>query len=146
LTEAVYQKFLSHVHFQKKDKYARLEGQPIKDGSETKPEFAHTSSHRINEDMSPLASFNDHVAIRIWEGDLSIGVMTATLDDVVCLLHLPITNRMLDHILIRRGEVVELLVEFIISDPEEAILDQECHSTKALKCDSVGSVTSTRSS
>jgi hypothetical protein len=55
---------------------------------------------------------------------LSISVMTATLYCVACFLHLPVTNRMLDHILIKRGEAVEQWVKYIVSDPEEAILDQ----------------------
>lgn len=41
---------------------------------------------------------------------LPIGDMTITLDDVSCLLHLPIRGRLLDHKNIGREEVVDMMV------------------------------------
>ncbi|GAU37261.1 hypothetical protein TSUD_319150 [Trifolium subterraneum] len=58
-------------------------------------------------DLSLLPSFGNHVAAALWRGErwqpetgtfhLPIGEMTITLDDVSCLLHIPITGKMLNH-------------------------------------------------
>jgi len=58
--------------------------------------------------------------------------MTVTLDDVSCLLHLPIDGMLLSHSTISRDEAVEWMVEQLGSDPGEAAV--EVKKTKGAHC------------
>lgn len=47
--------------------------------------------------------------------------MSITLDDVSCLLHLPIRGRFLDHGRTTKDEAVEIMVEYLGVDPKKAM-------------------------
>lgn len=53
--------------------------------------------------------------------NLSHGEMSITLEDVSCLLHLPIRRRFLDHGRITKDEAIEVMVEYLGVDLEKAI-------------------------
>jgi hypothetical protein len=63
---------------------------------------------------------------------LSFGEMTVTLDDVSCLLHLPIDDMLLSHAFISRDDAVEWMVTYLGSDPGEAL--DEMTKTKDAHC------------
>jgi len=52
---------------------------------------------------------------------LPFGEMTMTLDDVSCLLNLPIDGMLLDHKSISRGDVVDMMIRYLGSNPGDAI-------------------------
>lgn len=54
--------------------------------------------------------------------------MTMTLYDVLCILHIPIWNHLLDNNALTKPEPVEMIVEVIGSNPTGA--DQEVEMTK----------------
>ncbi|XP_058750743.1 protein MAIN-LIKE 2-like [Vicia villosa] len=54
----------------------------------------------------------------------SVGELTITLYDVVCLLHLPIRGRLYDHSRIQRVEAIEWMVDYLGMNPYMA--DYEC--------------------
>ncbi|MCI55158.1 putative IMP dehydrogenase/GMP reductase, partial [Trifolium medium] len=57
------------------------------------------------------------------------GEMTVTLDDLCCFLHLPIKERLLDHIGIpTKAEGIELMISYIGSTKEEV-----AHEVKTTK-------------
>ncbi|XP_058746400.1 serine/threonine-protein phosphatase 7 long form homolog [Vicia villosa] len=56
-----------------------------------------------------------------------VGELTVTLHDVVCLLHLPINGRLLDHTWIQRVEAIEWMVDYLGMDPK--MEDYECRAT-----------------
>lgn len=45
--------------------------------------------------------------------------MSITLDDVSCLLHIPIRGKLLDHFRLSRDEVVEMMVTYLLVDPSD---------------------------
>lgn len=47
--------------------------------------------------------------------------MSITLNDVSCLLNLPIRGRFLDHGRIRKEDALEMMVEYLGADPVEAM-------------------------
>jgi hypothetical protein len=49
------------------------------------------------------------------------GEMTVTLDDVSCLLHLPIDGMFLANESISRDDVVEMMIQYLGSNPGDAI-------------------------
>lgn len=51
---------------------------------------------------------------------LLIGEMTTTLDDVSCLMHLPIRGRLLDHRRMGREEAFDIMVTHLGDDPGKA--------------------------
>ncbi|XP_050889853.1 uncharacterized protein LOC127095166 [Lathyrus oleraceus] len=51
---------------------------------------------------------------------LHIGKMAITLDDISCLLHLPIRGKLLGHERLGREEVIEIMVTHLRVDPTEA--------------------------
>ena len=55
-----------------------------------------------------------------------------TLDDVSCLLHLPIDGMLLSHSAITRGEVVDMMVKHLGFDPGDALI--EVNQTKGPHC------------
>ena len=52
---------------------------------------------------------------------LPFGEMTVTLDNVSCLLHLPIDGMLLSHELISRDDAVDLMIRYLGSDPGDAL-------------------------
>jgi len=54
---------------------------------------------------------------------LPFGEMTVTLDDVSCLLHLPIDGMLMSHETITRDDAVDLMVTHLGSDPGDALLE-----------------------
>jgi len=54
---------------------------------------------------------------------LRFGEMTVTLDDVSCLLHLPIEGMLLSHTFISRDEAVDWMVTYLGSDLGDAHLE-----------------------
>ncbi|MCI87878.1 putative IMP dehydrogenase/GMP reductase, partial [Trifolium medium] len=48
------------------------------------------------------------------------GEITVTLDDVSCLLHLPLTSRLLDHTSLTKEEGVVVLVDLLGAEPSDA--------------------------
>jgi len=58
--------------------------------------------------------------------------MTVTLDDVSCLLHLPIDGMLLSHETITRDDAVDSMVTHLGSDPGDALL--EVTRTKGAHC------------
>jgi len=65
-----------------------------------------------------------------WHGETSsfhlpFGEMTATLDDVACLLHLPIDGMLLSHGSISRDETVELMETYLGSSTSDAVKEVE---------------------
>jgi len=54
---------------------------------------------------------------------LPFGEMTVTLDDVSCLLHLPIEGMLLSHASISRDEVEEWMETYLGSNPGEALVE-----------------------
>jgi len=63
---------------------------------------------------------------------LPFGEMTVTLDDVACLLHLPIDDRLLSHGSISRDEAVELMETYLGSSTGDAL--KEVQKTKGAHC------------
>jgi len=63
---------------------------------------------------------------------LLFGEMTVTLDDVSCLLHLPIDGMLLSHSTISRDKAVEWMVEQLGSDMGETVV--EVNKTKGAHC------------
>jgi len=63
---------------------------------------------------------------------LPFGEMTVTLDDVACLLHLPIDNGLLSHGSISRDEAVELMETYLGSSTGDAL--KEVKKTKGVHC------------
>jgi len=63
---------------------------------------------------------------------LPFGEMTVTLDDVACLLHLPIDDVFLSHGSISRDEAVEWMVTYLGSDLGDAL--KEVEKTKGAHC------------
>ena len=59
---------------------------------------------------------------------LPFGEMTVTLDDVSCLLHLPIDGMLLAHEGMTRDEAVEMMIQDLGADPGDAI--QEVTDTR----------------
>lgn len=49
------------------------------------------------------------------------GEISITLDDVLCLLHLPIRGRLLDHSRITRYDALEMMVDYLGTDPYDAL-------------------------
>ena len=58
--------------------------------------------------------------------------MTVTLDDVACLLHLPIYGMLLSHKSISRDEAVELMETYFGSSTGDALIEVE--KTKGAHC------------
>ncbi|MCI42840.1 serine/threonine-protein phosphatase 7 long form-like protein, partial [Trifolium medium] len=61
----------------------------------------------------------------MWHEDTSsfhmhVGEITVTLDEVSCLLHLPIRDRLLDHTTLSKDEGIELMVNLLGSEPFDA--------------------------
>lgn len=56
--------------------------------------------------------------------------MFITLDDVSCLLYLPIRGRLLDHGRIIKDEAIEMMIDYLGADPAEA--EDELDKTKAI--------------
>jgi len=54
---------------------------------------------------------------------LPFGEMTVTLDDVSCLLHLPIDGMLLPHEFISRDDAMDLMIRYLGSDPGDALED-----------------------
>jgi len=63
---------------------------------------------------------------------LPFGEMTVTLDDVACLLHLPIDGMLLSHGSISRDEAVELMETYLGSSMGDAFIEVE--KTKGAHC------------
>jgi len=63
---------------------------------------------------------------------LPFGEMTVTLDDMACLLHIPIDGMLLSHRTITRDEAVEWMEEHLGYDPGEALIEVE--KTKGAHC------------
>ena len=63
---------------------------------------------------------------------LPSGEMTVTLDDVACLLHLPIDGMLLSHRSISRDEAVELMETYLGSSTGDALIEVE--KTKGAHC------------
>jgi len=63
---------------------------------------------------------------------LPFGEMTVTLDDVACLLHLPIDNMLLSQGTITRDEAVELMETYLGSSTGDAL--KEVEKTKGAHC------------
>ena len=63
---------------------------------------------------------------------LPFGEMTVTLDDVSCLLHIPIDGMLLSHSTITRDEAVDMMVEHLGSNPRDALF--EVNQTKGAHC------------
>jgi len=63
---------------------------------------------------------------------LSFGEMTDTLDDVACLLHLPIDGMLLSHGSISRDEAVELMETYLGSSTSDVV--KEVEKTKDAHC------------
>lgn len=61
---------------------------------------------------------------------LLLDEMSITLDDVSCLLHLPIRGRLIDHGRITKDEALEMMGEYLGIDPAEA--DEELNRTIGL--------------
>jgi hypothetical protein len=59
---------------------------------------------------------------------LHFGEMTVTLDDVSCLLHLPIDGMFLSHESMTRDEAVEMMIQYLGADPGDAI--EEVNDTR----------------
>lgn len=60
---------------------------------------------------------------------LPIREITINLDDVSCLLHLPIRQKLLDHKRLDREEASEMLVTYLGADPTKAeneVADTKC--------------------
>lgn len=51
---------------------------------------------------------------------LPLGEMSITLDNVLCLLHLPIRGRLLDHWRITKDKTLNMMVDHLKADPGEA--------------------------
>ena len=56
---------------------------------------------------------------------IPIDEMSITLDDVSCLLHLPIRGKLLDHGRINKDEELELIVDYMVVDLENAMREME---------------------
>jgi hypothetical protein len=54
---------------------------------------------------------------------LPFGEMTVTLDDVSCLLHLPIDGILMSHEFISRDDAVDSMVMYLGSDPGDALVE-----------------------
>ncbi|MCI22552.1 serine/threonine-protein phosphatase 7 long form-like protein [Trifolium medium] len=82
-------------------------------------------------DRSPLATFVDR-----WHGEtnnfhISGGEITTTLDDVYCLLHIPIDGRLLEyHNIICKVDGIELMVTYL--GASLAAADSEVTQTRRL--------------
>jgi len=63
---------------------------------------------------------------------LPFGEMTVTLDDVACLLHLPIDGMLLSHEFISWDEAVEMMETYLESDLGDALIEVE--KTKGAHC------------
>jgi hypothetical protein len=63
---------------------------------------------------------------------LPIGEMTVTLDDVACLLYLPIDGMLMSHGSISQDEAVEWMKLFLGSDSGDALIEVE--KTKGAHC------------
>ena len=63
---------------------------------------------------------------------LPFGEMTVTLDDVACVLHLPIDGMLLSHGSISRDEAVELIKTYLGSSTGDALIEVE--KTKGAHC------------
>jgi len=63
---------------------------------------------------------------------LPFGEMTVTLDDVACLLHLPIDGMLLSHGSISRDEAVELMETYLGSSTSDVV--KEVEKTKGAHC------------
>lgn len=59
---------------------------------------------------------------------LSHGEISITLEDVSCMLHFPIMERMLDHDMINRVKVVKMMVEYSGVGPRDTmqVLEATC--------------------
>lgn len=51
--------------------------------------------------------------------------MSITLDDVSCLLHLPIRGKLLDHWRIIKNEALKYIVDYIGVDLDDALMEME---------------------
>lgn len=78
-----------------------------------------TSYALVNHDM--LNAFLERWHSETSSFHLSHGEMSITLDDVLCLLHLHISGRFLDHGRITKDEAVEMMVEYLGVDPKKVI-------------------------
>jgi len=77
-----------------------------------------TSYNMINNDL--ICAFVERWHEETSSFHLPFGEMTVTLDDVSCLLHLPIDGMLLSHEAITRDVAVEWMVTHLGSDPGEA--------------------------
>ena len=91
--------------------------------------------------LAPAYSLIDHglicAFVERWHEETSnfhllFGEMKVTLDDVACLLHLPIDGMLLSHGSISRDEAVELMETFLGSSTGDAL--KEVEKTKGAHC------------
>lgn len=61
---------------------------------------------------------------------LPLGDISITLDDVSCLLHLPIRGRLLGHWRITKDETFEMMIDYLGDDPAET--NEELDTTRGL--------------
>ncbi|XP_050893761.1 protein MAIN-LIKE 1-like [Lathyrus oleraceus] len=71
-----------------------------------------------------------NVFVEIWHTKTSsfhlpLGEMFITLDDVSCLFHIPINEKLIDHGRITRDEALEMMVDYLGVDPEDAMSEFE---------------------
>ncbi|CAJ2652389.1 unnamed protein product [Trifolium pratense] len=57
--------------------------------------------------------------------DMHVGEITVTLDDVSCLLHVPINGRLLDHTLISKDQAIDALVNLLGAQLADALDEYE---------------------
>ncbi|MCI92294.1 putative IMP dehydrogenase/GMP reductase, partial [Trifolium medium] len=51
------------------------------------------------------------------------GEITVTIDDVSCLLHLPLRGRLLDHTSLSKEDGVTVMVDLLGAEPADALYD-----------------------
>lgn len=81
---------------------------------------------RVNHDM--LSAFVQRLHSETSSFHLPCGEIFITLDDVSCLLHLPIRGRLLDHGRNIIDEIMEMMVNYLGIDPGDAL--QEIKTTR----------------
>lgn len=75
----------------------------------------------INHDIAFVERWNSEMS----SFHLPQGEMSNTLDDVSCLLHLPIRGRILNHCKIVKDEAVEMMVTYLGADLGDSLKEVE---------------------
>jgi len=78
-----------------------------------------TNYNQIEHDL--ISAFAERWHEETLSFHLLFGEMSVTLDDVSCLLHLPIYDMFLSHEFISRDDAVDLMMRYLGSDPGDAL-------------------------